>query len=110
MVIHYFYHMEKLRNLDNILFGFVLGLLTPIITLIVVYFYSFEGYTLEEFIQFLKKMRIISKLFSLCVIPNLAIFFLFLWPNFLKGARGTLLATFLIAIVVIIIQFMTVGL
>jgi hypothetical protein len=45
-----------------------------------------------------------TKLFSLCVLPNLGLFFLFLWPDFNKAAKGVVTATFLVAIVIVIIQ------
>lgn len=100
----------KLSKFDNFIVGFVLGLIAPVLTLFIVYFVTFENYTIDEFFHFLKTMKVLTKLFSLCVVPNLAIFFLFVWPNFLKGAKGTLSATFLIAVVIIIIQVINGGL
>ncbi len=102
--------MDKLKKLDKIKIGFIAGILAPTLTLCIVYLYTFDNYTIKEFFHFLKTMRVLTKLFSLCVLPNLAVFFLFLWPNFLKGARGTLLATFFIAVIIILIQFFTEGL
>lgn len=98
--------IEKLKWADNFFLGLALGIAAPIITLFIVYFVTFDNYTLKEFFEFLKTMRVLTKLFSLCVVPNLGVFFLFVWPNYLKGARGTLTATFLTAFVVIAIQFL----
>jgi hypothetical protein len=34
------------------------------------------------------KIKVLPQLISLCVIPNLGIFFLFMWRNHLYSARG----------------------
>jgi hypothetical protein len=92
------------KRFDNIYLGFVLGVLVPITTLAIVYVHTFHNYSVKEFFYYIKTMNIMTKLFSLCVIPNLGLFFLFIWPNYLKSARGVLTATFLVAFFVVIVQ------
>ncbi len=94
----------RLQRYNTFWWGFTLGLITPVLTIIITYFNVFTNYTIKEFIHFLIMFRVLTKLLSLCVVPNLGVFFLFIWPNFLKAARGTLAATFLLAFVVVIIQ------
>lgn len=96
---------QWLLKLDNLWLGFILALITPAITLAIVFLYRFDNYSVKEFFDFLQSMRIMSKLFSLCVIPNLGLFFLYIWGNLLRGARGVLAATFVVTFVIIIIQF-----
>jgi uncharacterized membrane-anchored protein len=97
----------KKSKFNHIAVGLIAGIITPIITLIVVYYSTFksQGYTPSEFWDFLILMNVIGKLLSLCVVPNLGIFFLFIWRNLLLSARGVLAATFIIAISIIIYKF-----
>lgn len=99
--------MEKLKFLDKGWIGFLLGVTAPVITIIIVYFYSFNtnDYTFAQFIHFLKTMRVMSKLFSLCLLPNLLVFFLYIWADFNKGARGVLASTIVLAIIIVTNQF-----
>lgn len=90
---------------DKFWLGFSVGIIAPVITLSVVYIVTFDNYTIHDFIYFLKTMRVMTKLFSLCVLPNLLCFFLFIWPNLLKGAKGVLTATVILALVILSVQF-----
>jgi hypothetical protein len=90
---------------DKLWIGFILALLVPVITLYIVFIYKFDEYSIGQFFNFMIAMRIMSKMFSLCVLPNLGLFFLFIWGDFLHGARGVLTATFFVTFVIIIIQF-----
>jgi len=98
--------MDHIKKLDKFRIGFITGLIIPVCTLTIVYIYKFyPSYTIKEFFDFLETMHITTKLFSLCVLPNLGLFFLFLWGDLNKGARGALGATIITAIIVVIIQF-----
>jgi len=92
-------------KLDKFWIGFIMAIIVPVITLSITYYHTFGNQHITEFFQFLHDRQIMSKLFSLCVLPNLAIFFLYIWGNFLKGARGVLAATIVVAIFVVFIQF-----
>ncbi|MCX7986665.1 MAG: hypothetical protein N2662_06985 [Bacteroidales bacterium] len=95
---------NKLKPLNKFWIGFILGVIAPIATLTITYFVNFEKYSIEEFYTFLVQFRILTKLLSLCVLPNLGIFFLFLYPDFRRAAMGTLMATFVVAIAIIVTQ------
>jgi uncharacterized membrane protein len=89
---------------DKIWLGFALAAIVPAITLFIVYLHSFDNYSVKQFFHFMISMRIMSKLFSLCVLPNLGLFFLFIWGDFLRGARGVLMATFVVTIFILVLQ------
>jgi hypothetical protein len=97
--------MKQLVKLDKFWIGFIVAIIVPVITLSITYFHTFSNQTIHEFFQFLRDRQIMSKLFSLCVLPNLAVFFLYIWGNFLKGARGVLAATIVVAVFVVFVQF-----
>jgi hypothetical protein len=84
--------------------GFFFGIILPVIALLVFYFFRYRTIPVAEFFRFVYFRNILSPLVSLTVLPNLLLFFLFLRSNFLQGARGVLLATFVLAVVVVIIK------
>jgi hypothetical protein len=95
---------RKMAKADQFWLGFIMAILVPIITLTITYFYTFTNYKVEEFFHFLLTFKVMTKLFSLCVLPNLGLFFLFLWPDFNRAAKGVVTSTFMVAVVIIIIQ------
>jgi len=97
--------MKRLEKLDKPWIGFIFAIIVPIITLSITYYHTFGNQNISEFFRFLHDRNIMSKLFSLCVLPNLALFFFYIWGNFLKGARGVLAATIVVAIFIVFVQF-----
>ena len=92
-------------KINNIRLGLITGILAPILTMLIIYFIQFSEYGLKELVELLVSKRIFTKIVSLCVIPNLAFFFLFLNKNYFYSARGVLLATVLFAAFVFITKF-----
>jgi len=92
-------------KLNNLKLGLTLGILAPVITMVLVYFSNFTAYDFTELIGYLLDKQLFTKIVSLCVIPNLILFFIFIWLNYLYSARGVLMATILFAIFVFITKF-----
>ncbi len=92
-------------KVNNVRLGLLLGLLAPALTMLIVYLVGFADYGFNELIDLLLSKKVFTKLLSLCVIPNLALFFLFLNKNYYYSARGVLLATVLFALFVFITKF-----
>jgi hypothetical protein len=91
---------------DLVKLGFVLGILAPVISFFIVYKIKFDSYSLAGFYDFLITMHALPKLLSLMVIPNLLIFFIFIWTDHLHAARGVLAATVFDAIVIMALKFL----
>ncbi len=91
---------------DLVKLGFALGVIVPIISFFVVYKIKFDSFSLKGFYDFLVTMHALPKLLSLMVIPNLLVFFIFIWTNHLYAARGVLAATVFDAIVIMAIKFL----
>ena len=85
--------------------GFILGLLFPGVVMMIFYLTKFSSYPVEYFREQLLNMQLFSKFVSICVYPNLLLFFIFIWRNRLYSARGVLGATILLALAVFIIKF-----
>jgi len=88
---------------NNIKLGLILGIAGPILAMLGVYLVMFFGYGLSEVVDTLVSKGVFTKLISLCVLPNLASFFLFLNKNYYNTARGILMSTFIFALFVFII-------
>ena len=86
------YNTEKL--------GIFAGLVVPLI--VIIGFYKYRGSeSIDAFFEKIVSVGIFSELVSLCVVPNLLLFFIFIWTNRLKSARGVIGATFIYALIVI---------
>ncbi len=92
-------------KINSIKLGMLLGIIAPILSMLVIYLIQFSEYNFQELIDFLLAKRLFTKIISLCVIPNLALFFLFLNKNYYSSARGVLMSTILFAFFVFITKF-----
>ena len=93
--------MRKRNRYDRILTGWLPGIIAPLIIFLLIYLVK---YSEMEFMIYLKNvwtMKIFLKLLSLCVFPNLALFFLFYRMKYDMAARGVIMATFIYAFVVL---------
>lgn len=60
---------------------------------------------LSNFIDVSYNNNFLENLVSLSGIPNLALFFLFLNLQFYQSARGIILSTFILVLIVVILKF-----
>jgi hypothetical protein len=94
--------MEKKANSQPL--GYLLGGLLPIVALVVIYLVAYPGQSLKAFLEILWIQKSFSRILSIAVFPNLGIFFIFIWTNRLRSAKGVLGATFIFAIIVFAIR------
>lgn len=86
----------KSKKWNNYWLGFGLGLIVPCLFLIGYWLYSYSFMPLiPMFILYLLKGKVLAPVISLCVIPNLAIFYLFLNAEKFRSSRGAVFATIL---------------
>jgi ACR3 family arsenite efflux pump ArsB len=90
---------------DSLPLGLILGIAAPIITMLIIYFLKFNLYKADELLDYLVGLQVFTKIVSLCVIPNLLLFFIFIRKNYLYSARGVLMSTILFAVFVFITKF-----
>lgn len=94
------------KRLNHMRVGLLLGLLVPVLSFVIMYFLGFRGMSLAEFIEVLASRNKLSSVISLSVIPNLLLFFIFIWLNYLYSARGVLASTLLFAGIVLVTKFL----
>ncbi len=94
--------MNKQR-FDTVGYGLVPGLVLPALTLLVIWMVK-SDLGLGEFLKQFQQMGMLAKLVSLSAIPNLLLFFLFIWTNRNFSARGVVFATLLLACIMGILK------
>ena len=85
-------------------FGLASGLVLPMLTLLIIWFVRYDM-GLGEFLSSFQRIGALSKIVSLSVIPNLLLFFLFIWTNRIFSARGVIFATLVVAMVMLVLKF-----
>jgi hypothetical protein len=88
----------------NVIFGFVLGLLANLLG-IVLYILLFSKQSISESLASAAQFNVTGKLVSLGAILNLILFFVFIKSRQDDKARGVLMATVMVAIIVMLNKF-----
>jgi len=91
--------------INNFPLGLVLGIFIPFLTLIFINAEANRHLSMAEFLAQLQHTRKLSALFSLCALPNLGLFFLFIWKENYRTVRGILTATVVMVILVYALKF-----
>lgn len=84
--------------------GLVTGLILPIVSLLLIWVIRYDG-GLGDFLSSFQRMSLLSKVVSLAALPNLLLFFLFIWTNRTFSARGVIFATLVVALVMLVFKF-----
>lgn len=82
-----------------------MGLIVPVLTFFVIYMVKEADMNLRSYFDFLYSMKVLPKLMSLCLLPNLILFFGFMRLDKLRSARGIILSLFIFAIPILILKF-----
>ncbi len=96
--------MEK--SFNRVYIGLAAGLIIPLAALFVFNITTFENLSPGEFIRYMIGRQKLSAVISLMVLPNLLMFFIFIWLNYLYSARGVLAATLVFALLVVITKYL----
>ncbi len=96
--------MKPKKKFDTPYTGLLLGIILPVVTLAGFWLVRFDGGFFEFLGQF-QNVGMLSKVLSLCTLPNLLPFFLFIWTNRIFSARGVIFATLIIAFVMLLLKF-----
>jgi hypothetical protein len=94
-------------KLNSVGTGVLSGILVPVIAIILVFLFTSKSLSVKEYIDFLVLRNIYTHIISLCVIPNLLTFFIFIWMDYLYSARGVLVATFGFAFIILGLKIFT---
>lgn len=85
--------------------GYVCGLLLPIAVLVGQWLFLQRQISLVTFIKVAYLRGSLASVLSLCLVPNLLSFFIFIWLNWLKSAQGVLGSTIFLSLLIFGIKF-----
>lgn len=88
----------------EILIGFFIAIIATLFGFYI-YVEFVSQYSFNETLKILNEQKLYGKIIGLAAIPNLFVFFVFLKKKQDYRARGVILASLLLAFVVLIIQF-----
>lgn len=92
-------------SLNKIWIGLILGMIAPMLSVLGFYKYTYGHLPFMDFVDIMMQSNVYVQLLSICVVPNLLLFFIFIWTNRLSSARGILFATFIYAFVIFGLKF-----
>ena len=91
--------MNSKRN--KIIWGLLAGIFVPLIVSYLYYRINFIDFGFVKFIEYVVNLNVYTHLISLCVLPKILVFFIAIWTNLMKSAKGVLVATFVYAFVLL---------
>ena len=95
--------MEKKSKYDSLQLGLISGVILPLLAMVVIWLVNSEG-SLLNYLKGFQQMNSLAGLISLSTIPNLLLFFIFIWTNRNKSARGVLFATLVVAFIMLLFK------
>lgn len=92
------------KKFDTLLTGLIPALVLPVLVILIFWIVKSDQ-ALVDFLVDFQQMGMLSKVVSLAAIPNLLLFFLFIWTKRNFAARGVIFATLLLAFLMLILKF-----
>lgn len=88
---------DQVKKFDwnNFWLGISAGLLLPFLTLMAYWKWSWKVMHFTQFAKYMIDHGVLTGVLSLCLLPTLGLFFLFINKDKYKTCRGILLATFI---------------
>ncbi|HPD65914.1 MAG TPA: hypothetical protein P5050_09320 [Bacteroidia bacterium] len=94
-----------MKKYDHILLGTAIGILSIIIVVVVFYLAKFTFVSFSDYLSTLTSYKkMLSAMISLAGLPNLLFFFIFLNKEKYNTAKGLILATFILVLIVVVIK------
>lgn len=93
---------RRKRKFDTLVAGLFTGLLLPVCIFTGVFLLRESSMAFSDYLSSMWRIHALVKIASLCVLPNVAAFWVFLSLKFERAARGVLGATLLYAFLVLI--------
>lgn len=94
------------QKLDKLWVGLALGILGPFIGFYIYSLIKFPQYSFSWYLEFFMSVEVYqSSIMSLSLLFNLLLFFVFIYTNTNRAARGVLMATLIFAPFVVYFRF-----
>ena len=90
---------------DNLKLGLLLGLISPLLVLLLIYFMKFSSFTLEEFKNaFIRERSLITFFGVWCLVGNIALFTFYINTRRDQTAKGIFAVTLIYGIGVLVLK------
>jgi hypothetical protein len=90
---------------DNLKLGLVLGLITPFIVLVIIYFIKFSSYEFNQFLRsFFQQKQLITFWGVWCLVGNIALFTYYINTNKDRTAKGIFAITLVYGIGILLLK------
>jgi hypothetical protein len=90
---------------DSLQLGLLLGLITPVIVFVIIYFVRFTGYSFDEFTRvFFRENRLITFFGVWCLVGNIALFTYYINTSKDQTAKGIFALTLMYGIGVLLLK------
>ena len=90
---------------DNLKLGLVLGLITPFIVLVIIYFIKFSSYEFNQFLRsFFQQKQLITFWGVWCLVGNIALFTYYINTNKDRTAKGVFAITLVYGIGILLLK------
>ena len=93
------------RRWNKFWIGLALGIVLPLVAFLLIYFLGYSKTPFGDFLKYASMIKALPKILSLCVIPNLAVFYFFLNKEYWYATRGVITSTLLCTLAVVVIKF-----
>ena len=94
-----------MQKLNNLILGLIIGIVLPAVFYFIFVVPKMSDRIIFDLLDQHYKMKVVSLLLTRCVFPNALVFFLLIWKNQLKIAKGILISTAMLAGALVIINF-----
>lgn len=96
--------MSTRKKFNTMWAGFIPGLILPLLLLVVLWVLR-SSQDLKSFILTFQRAGNLAKVLALGGLPNLLLFYVFIWTRRSFAARGVILATLILAAVTFVLKF-----
>ena len=99
---------NKIKKLNKTWIGFALGMLLPIISFFAYYMYNLSinnQLSVKKFIDTLLNQEALIAVLSICLLPNLLLFFLFKKLDYWYAIKGVIATVIIYTLLVVVLKF-----
>jgi hypothetical protein len=94
--------MKKFLKYDTFITGFAPGIILPFATALLSFLFASRGETVFDFYFRILKAGFVTHGMTLCMVPDVILFFVFTRLDMLKSAKGMLAATIIWVLFIVI--------
>jgi hypothetical protein len=92
------------KRLNHIRTGLITGIVLPFLFFLLILLVKKGAFSMAVYFREMHEIGALPRLLSLCLLPNLLLFFIFMWLDWLKSARGVILSMFVVGVVIIVLK------